>query len=201
MLYLMLSSLIMLALLDRALRGSRVRLMKLDLEFELFALRDELRNAMLAGQIAQRNWFDYMDTTLTRTIDQIDNINPWLAVGYFWSHRDDPYLQRANEELKAGLRRNTKIDVVYKKYVSSLMHFLESRHPISWPLAAMTFMVMCREHRSGPRSSQHDSIEQEEQKLAPVFSMTPQTSTLWDYSGVQPKPDVHQSAAPYMAVR
>src|ERR1700737_4672493 len=99
MLYLILTTLILLALLDRALRGGRIRLLKLDVEFQLFELRDELRNEGIREEIPYHNWFDYMDTTLTRTIGAIDKVNPWLAVGFIRIHRKDADLFCAYEEM------------------------------------------------------------------------------------------------------
>src|SRR5437660_9636890 len=178
MLYLILSSLIMLALLDRALRGGRIRLLKLDLEFKLFALRDELRNAAIIEEIPYNSLFDYMDTTLTRTIGTIDKVNPWLAVGLICIHRNNPTLYVAYRQLKEALSqtRNHKIADVYQRYLDCLAQFLKSRYKLSWPLAAIIFGMVSKEKR------QHDSIEQEERELAPIFSIAPETSTLSEYS-------------------
>lgn len=180
MLYIILSSLILLALLDLIVRGGRVRLLKLDIKFQLFALRDELRNAAIAGEVPYNNLFDYMDTTLTRTIESLDDVNPWYAVGYLWHHKNDPTFRQAQGKLKEAFRRseNKNIADVYNKYIQELFQFLKRRHPLSLPVAAIVFAMLYPE----TKSTLHDSIEQEEQNLAPVFSITPQTSTFWEYS-------------------
>lgn len=179
MLYLILTTLIMLALLDRTLRGGRVRLLKLDLEFKLFALRDELRNDAIAGEISYNNWFDYMDTTLTRTIGATEKVNPWLAVGLLYIHREDSDLFCAYEQLREALRRpeNHRIEEIYLKFIECVGDFLKARYRISWPLAAIIFALFRRQ-----KHVQHESVEQEEQELAPIFSIAPETSTLREYS-------------------
>jgi hypothetical protein len=183
MLYLILSTLIMVALLDRALRGGRNRLLKLDLEFQLFALRDELRNSASAGEIPYNNWFDYMDTTLTRAIGFIDKFNPWLAVGLVRLYKNDLSLRVAYEQLRQALRQpeNRRIARVYDSYLNSVGQFLKSRYPISWPLAALVFMMLCDEKH------EHSSIEKEEQQLAPIFSIAPESSTLREHSPITPR--------------
>jgi hypothetical protein len=169
----------MLALLDRAIRGGRIRLLKLDLEFKLFALRDQLRMDAIKEESPYNNWFEYMDTTLTRTIGRFGTINPWHAVGFMLTHRKDSDLFLAYEQMRKALRKpeNRKIERIYDQYNESLNAFVKERYPASWPLAALTFMVLCpTEHL------QHISIEQEERKLTPVFSISPETSTLREYS-------------------
>lgn len=190
MLYLILTTFIMLALLDRTMRGGRVRLLRLDLEFKLFALRDELRNHLIREEIPYSNWFDYMDTTLTRTIGRMDKVNPWLAVGLLCIHRNDTELFCAYEKLRDALRHpeNRKIERVYDSYTNAVGEFLKRRYPISWPAAAIAFALIRRQ-----KQPEHQSIEQEERELTPIFSIAPETSTLREYSHVNTNVPSHVS--------
>lgn len=194
MLYIVLSSLILLAFLDRVVRGGRVKLIKIDLEFDLFALRDELRNAAFVSKISYDNWFDYMDTTITRTIERIDNVNPWLAVGYGWAHRNDPSLFHAQRALETALRlpENQRLAQIHNEYVRLIGRFLEARYPISLPIAAISCALILKD---STESGIHSSAEGGKQDLAPIFSIAPETSTLSEYGldGRRRPQDIHIS--------
>jgi hypothetical protein len=73
---------------------------------------------------------------------------------------------------------NYKIARIYAMYTESTNRFLSVRFLISWPTVAILFAILFREE-----SSLHDSVEKEERKLAPIFSFTPETSTLSEYVG------------------
>ena len=176
MLFVILGSLVLLALLDRTVRGGRIRLAELDLRFGLFEIRDVLRDAAIDEEISYSKWFDYMDTTLTRTLDRVEAVNPWMAAGFALTHRNDPAVKDGLHELKEALQRpeNKKIARVYAMYTEFLMKFLKVRFPISWPLVAITFAMFIKDRNS-------DSVQEEERKLAPVFSVSPATSTFSEY--------------------
>jgi hypothetical protein len=176
MLFVILGCLVLLALLDRTVRGGRIRLAELDLRFGLFEIRDVLRDAAINEEISYSKWFDYMDTTLTRTLDSVEAVNPWMAVGYTLIHRNDPAVKDGLQELKEVLRRpeNRKIARVYAMYTECISKYLKARFPVSWPLAAIIFAITDREESS-------DSVQEEERKLAPVFSVSPETSTFSEY--------------------
>lgn len=189
MLFVILGCLVLLALLDRTVRGGRIRLAELDFRFGLFEIRDVLRDAAIDEEISYSKWFDYMDTTLTRTLDAVEAVNPWMAVGYAFTHRNDPAVKQGRRELEEALRRpeNKKIARVYAMYTECISKFLKARFPASWPLAAIIFAITDRQQRS-------DSVQEEERKLAPVFSFSPETSTFSEYI-VNPKPsEVVQSS-------
>jgi hypothetical protein len=176
MLFVILGCLVLLALLDRTVRGGRIRLAELDFRFGLFEIRDVLRDAAINEEISYSKWFDYMDTTLTRTLDSVDAVNPWMAAGYAFTHRNDPAVKDGLRELHEALRRpeNKKIARVYAMYTECLGRFLEARFPASWPLAAIIFARITKERNS-------DSVQEEERQLAPVFSVSPETSTFSEY--------------------
>src|SRR5262249_44120274 len=103
MLYVILLTVVMLAFLDRATRLAKVDYLKAETRFNLFALRDELRNAAIEGQVQRNNWFDYMDTTLTAAIERLDAFTflGWLALAF--RHREDTSLLQAQENLDRAL--------------------------------------------------------------------------------------------------
>jgi hypothetical protein len=130
-----------------------------------------------------------MDTTLTRTLDSVEAINPWMALGYSFIHQNDPGVKNGRRELKEALQRseNRKIARVYALYTECMGKFLKARYPVSLPLAAMIFALTDREQENSL-----DSVQEEERRLVPVFSVSPETSTFDEYI-INPKlkqPDV-----------
>jgi len=190
MLFIIIGSIVLLALLDRTIRGGRIRLAELDFKFGLFEIRDVLRDAAIDAEIPYSPWFDYMDTTLTRTIDSLKAVNPWMAVGYALTHRNNPAAQNGQRELQEVLRRaeNKKLARVYAMYTECIGKFLKARFPVSWPLAAIIFSVLIKEQN-------HKSVQEEEQKLAPVFSFSADTSTFSEYIVNRKPSDVAQGSA------
>jgi hypothetical protein len=176
MLFIILGSLVLLALLDRTVRGGRIRLAELDFRFGLFEIRDVLRDAAINEEISYSKWFDYMDTTLTRTLDAVQAVNPWMAAGYGLIHRNDRDVKVGLRELEEALARpeNKKIARVYAMYTECLNRYLKARFPVSLPLAAMVSVIIDRDQRG-------HSVQEEERKLAPVFSVSPETSTFSEY--------------------
>lgn len=189
MLFVIVGCLVLLALLDRTVRGGRIRLAEMDFRFGLFHIRDVLRDAAINEEISYSKWFDYMDTTLTRTLDSIDAVNPWMAVGYAFTHRNDLAVKDGLRDLQEALRQpeNRKIARVYAMYTECLSSFLKARFPASWPLAAITFAIITKERNS-------DSVQEEERKLAPVFSVSPETSTFSEYIVERNHSDVVQGS-------
>jgi hypothetical protein len=130
-----------------------------------------------------------MDTTLTRTLDTVEAVNPWMAAGYAITHRNDPALKDGLRELEEAMRRpeNKKIARVYAMYTECISKFLKARFPASWPLVAIIFAIITKDQNS-------DSVQEEERKLAPVFSVSPATSTFSEYIVDSKHSDVAQGS-------
>ena len=120
----------MLVLLDRAVRIERLRLLKLKKQYQLFALRDELRNAAIEGEIEMGRWFECVDTTLTRVIESLDMINIYEMTGLLYVHRHDEELREALERLKEALDnpKNKKLKEIFVLYGNTMLEFLYDRH-------------------------------------------------------------------------
>lgn len=175
MLYLLLIGIVMLALLDRTFRGGRLNVLKLETKYKLFALRDELREAAIKGEIPNNNWLDYMDTTLTRTIQRIDVVNLWAALVFSVRHRkDEGALERLEHRMKEAFRleENRKIAEIHRKYRECLSNFLRARHPIVSFTETVVEKVLIKglEAASG-----------REKEITQTFATAPETSTLVRY--------------------
>lgn len=175
MLFLILTVSIMLALLDRSLRTGRLDLLKLRLRFDLFALRDELRAAAITGEAPLNQWFEYLDTTLTKSIDNIESLNLWEAMALLIAHGRDASIQRAYDRLLAALRQpeNRKLAEIHGKLVSVHGQFLASRH--RGPMVTIVGLAKLAVSTDRLIDRCRDRIER-------ILASAPETSTLLRYS-------------------
>lgn len=167
MLYFLIALVIMFSLIDRSLRIGRLERLKLELRFQLFALRDELRLAVINGEAPDNKWFEYLDTTLTKAIDHIQEINLWEALALLSIYKKDKSVLHAQAGLLSALqeRENEKISEVYYKLLKTLAGFIMERHAILKAFVVGSVI-----------------IARTVNKLAKVVTTAPETSTLLEYS-------------------
>lgn len=130
MLYATLTIVILLILLDRATRKATLDRLQLGMRFKLFALRDELRLAAIQGQAPYGRWFEYLDTTITKFIDNLQDINVWEISAFGLSHLGDESIALAWQDLEAALAKdeNRKLAEIYEKTTNCVLNFLVLRH-------------------------------------------------------------------------
>lgn len=170
MLYLLVLLFIGWVFADRATRLSRVEIISLKTRQELFRLRDELRNAAIAREVIYNNWLEYMDTTLTTTIQRLDAVNAWGAIIVSWRHKNDHELaalvRHRNEAFR--LPENAKICEIHWKYRQCLYRFLKGRHP---KVTALLKIV----------GKAFKALPTKKDEIVLAFSTAPETSTLMQY--------------------
>jgi len=120
----------MLGFLDQALRRGRLDKLKLRTRFELFAFRDELRLALIKGEANPSRWFDYLDTTLTKSIDCLDDINLWESLALIAVYSKNTAIKAAIEKQHAALSdpANHRLVELQSQYTACLASFLTERH-------------------------------------------------------------------------
>lgn len=170
MLFFLVSMLIMLALLDRALRIGRLESLRLDTRFRLFALRDELRRAAVNGTVPQNRWFVYLDTSITKAIDVLPHISIWTALALIYTHSDDKSILEAQAELREALAQeeNSQLCLIYVKYLACILTLLRERH------RALGYTVFSAAKAIGAMTGLKD-------RLAAIFTVAPETSTLLEH--------------------
>jgi len=119
---------VMLAAIDRYIRLGRVELAERRARYALFALRDRLRREALAHTIRFDAWFRYMDTTLTRAIDSVHEVNVWKALVYSSVYGRLDQTERAYAELQAAMADNQPLQAIYLEYTRILWRLVEDRH-------------------------------------------------------------------------
>lgn len=163
-----LSALIMLALLDKALRLERLEFAQLDAKLKFFAIRDDLRRLERRGEVDHDRWFAYMDTTLTRSITAIEILNVWHAFA-FMATCDMRKINIAEQNRSVAMKQRPSLAAIHRAYSDAIDQLIRERHALLWRLLgllAMLFGTMTRTRRS----------------IINALSGAPETSTLLQYA-------------------
>ena len=131
MVYFWLFALLGVIFIDR-LRKMRVDTIVRQHQFVLYALRDELREAVMRREVDPRNWvFQYLDSSIAKTIHYLGKVNLWRLLSIGMTYRRDPKFLLARQHLQRELKKpsNKFLTNVHNKYAHTLGNFLISRHP------------------------------------------------------------------------
>jgi hypothetical protein len=144
------------------------------LRFDLFALRDELRAAVIAGEAPQNKWFEYLDTTITKSIDNIQHLNIWEIGGLVLNHGHDESLVQAYLRLLDALAEpgNERLAQIYGRLVGLNATFLAGRHRVT----VATVLGL-----AGMATRTAKVIDRCRKRIELVLSGAPETSTLLRY--------------------
>jgi hypothetical protein len=122
---------VILIAVDRAWRFQNNTVV-LESQFRLFKLRDDLRAAVTSGDVHPANWvFEYLDSSITRSIDALPGLHIWRVLGLMVTHRPDRVAIAARQDnLRRELAKdkNRILAQMYMRYVGEMGLFLIRRH-------------------------------------------------------------------------
>lgn len=165
MLYLILSILLVACLLD-CLRLLRISDKAVRHQYRLYEIRDYLREAAMTGQVDPRDWvFQYLDSSIAKTIDQLSGISLWQSLGLWLVYGRDVRVAAASRNLALELSKeeNGLYRDVYTLYGATITTYLMDRH--------LLFRLLML-----------NVLRKSLQAAARVQRETPATSTLLDYA-------------------
>ncbi len=131
MLLVLACTLILLAMLDRALRQERIGNAQLEARFAFFAIRDDLRRLGRNGVIPQNPWFAYMDTTLTRSTTAVERIHLWNAIAYLRAC-DYQLIEHAEKKRALAMKKLPALADIHSRYGESVRNLIRERHTLLW---------------------------------------------------------------------
>jgi hypothetical protein len=134
MLIVLASSLILLAMLDRALRHERIANAQIEARFTFFAIRDDLRRLGRNGVVPENRWFAYMDTTLTRSTVAVEGIHLWNALAYLLAC-DFQAVERAEKNRAQAMKKHPALAAIYSRYGACVNNLVCERHKLLWQLS------------------------------------------------------------------
>ncbi len=100
--------------------------------YELYALRDELREAAIRGEVKPTDWvFSYLDSSIAKTIGMLPRINLLVFIGIAMLYRHDRAVCEASHHLKRELERprNVFLKQVHERYIETILALMIARQP------------------------------------------------------------------------
>lgn len=168
MLIAFISGLIMLALLDRALRLGRITTAQMVAKFELCAIRDDLRRLERTGEVSPDTWFGYLDTTLTLSAVSITRFTIWHALAYTLV-TNMRKIDEAERERERAMDQRPTLAVLQRRYEDCLRTLIRHRHALLWrTLSGVARVLTVASKCKG--------------LVLKALSGSPETSTLLDYA-------------------
>lgn len=125
------SCVIMLAFLDRALRLERIATAQLKARFELYSIRDDLRQAERHGVVSEGRWFTYMDTTLTKSAASIERFTVWHALAYL-RVADISVMLEAERNRAVAMGELPDLAALHRRYAECVARLVRERHALLW---------------------------------------------------------------------
>jgi hypothetical protein len=101
--------------------------------FRLYALRDELREAVMDGRVRCTNWvFQYLDSSIAKSIAALPTFTIWSLVYVAATYRGDERIKRAAYHLGRELEKqeNACLANVHTRYIDVVGEYLLARHAI-----------------------------------------------------------------------
>jgi hypothetical protein len=114
-----------------SVRRERENLIVRQHQDRLFALRDLLREQAMKEPAIARNWvFQYLDSTIARSISLLPNLSIWHALALMIAHRNDTGLKHLVKQLNHEYEKphNEIFRHVEVALVDILGEYLVSRH-------------------------------------------------------------------------
>lgn len=143
-------------------------------QFRLYAVRDKLRDAAMAGQVNPRNWvFQYLDSSITKTIDVLPRLNCWSIILVVLWHWGDKSIVVRQAHLKRELKKssNAALAAIHLDYMSEIGYFIVNRHTtFRFPL-----IQVFRAVKAGQWIGGHA------RRVKELLTEAPETSTLADF--------------------
>ena len=168
MLIALISGLIMLALLDRALRHERIATAQLVAKFELCAIRDDLRRLERTGEVLPDAWFGYLDTTLTLSAVGIKGLTIWHALA-FVTVADMRKIEEAGRQRELAMKERPALALLQQRYERCLSSLIRHRHALLWRILSLVARVF-------------SAVSKYKILVLKALSGSPETSTLLDYA-------------------
>lgn len=181
MLYVWILLILALFYCDR-LRRLNVDNKTLKCRYKLYALRDSLRYRVITGEIKSNYWvFEYLDSSITKTISKLDDVTAWHGVFLYLAHRKDPDFDRAKTYLDRELEKpeNRSLRRVHRRYCGVLSKYLMRRHPVSLRLFFsqwITYIFVTQFLRQ-----QLERLKMAWARAVEMFTEAPETSTLYEF--------------------
>ncbi len=157
-------------------RRQRKEVLVQDYQYRLFALRDQLRECAIKDQSMAKNWvFQYLDSTIAKSIRLMPRLSIWLMLGLLITYRNDKKIERLGMHLQHEFEKpqNAELRKIEASFTDILSHYIVSRHILMLLISAIVVFLPVRIANAIARL-QERSLE--------LIVEAPETSTLGKFA-------------------
>jgi hypothetical protein len=161
-----------LALTLESVRRQRKEIRVQEHQYRLFALRDKLRDYAIEDHRVAQNWvFQYLDSTIAKSIKLMPQFSIWFILGVVVTHRKDTGLDRLRKHLEKEYEkpRSQKLKQIEEEFTTILGEYITSRHVL------MLFISMATVRLPVTIAN---TIRQYKRRSLELIVESPETSTL-----------------------
>src|SRR5271156_2295121 len=156
-------------------RRQRREMLTLQYQYALFAIRDGLREQAMGDPKVAKNWvFQYLDSTIAKSISLLPSLSIWQIFGLYMTHRSDDSAERLRAKLEFEYKKpqSQQFKIVEEKLIETMGEFLIGRHILALVLS-VSALVLPLALVEGIQRIRRRSLE--------LVVESPETSTLGDF--------------------
>ncbi|MGB6900083.1 MAG: hypothetical protein WBE12_15915 [Candidatus Acidiferrum sp.] len=156
-------------------RRQHTETLALQYQYALFAIRDDLREEAMRDPKVAMTWvFQYLDSTIAKSISLSPALSIWQLLGLFMTHRNDDSVEKLRAKLEFEYKKpqNQQFKRVEEKLMATLGEFLIDRHILALVLS-VSALVLPFALVQGIQKIRRRSLE--------LVVESPETSTLSDF--------------------
>lgn len=134
----------LLILFLEAARRQRKEALVLEYQYRLFAVRDDLREYAIEDPPVAQNWvFQYLDSTIAKSISLLPTLSIWRMLGLLLTYRNDPRLEKFRKHLEEefGKPENRRHKEIEERFLRTLGEFIVSRHILMLVLSVSALVL------------------------------------------------------------
>jgi hypothetical protein len=107
------------------LRRNHIKSKQLEYKYKFYKLRDRLRMLALEGKVNPNDWaFQYLDSSICRTVANLKDISFFSAIYYSKQHKDDEARQSFRSNLAGSLNKNKELAKIHQEYGALIMMYI-----------------------------------------------------------------------------
>lgn len=103
--------------------------LNLKYKYEFYRLRDKLRQYAIEGKIDSQNWmFSYLDTSISKTVANIERINFFTSILLYRKHKKDTIVNFFAKKVDDGVKKNPYFKEIFTEYGAITFNLVLRKH-------------------------------------------------------------------------
>lgn len=113
------------------IRNSYYNYLDLEFQLDLYRLRDRLRTEAIEGKIKANDWFfDYMDSSICKTIEEVSSLNIFSIILLYLKNRKNERIISFRRKVNESLNKNQDAKKLYAEYGLITLNYIIKKHYI-----------------------------------------------------------------------